>query len=86
MEPVYPKPNPEYRQQVLNEFYKKVKNTSWESCSENEYQGKPRGRKMKGMNHPESKPRTPGERQVWEQQQLNKKQQHYNWFDKWTTT
>lgn len=74
--PVYPKPNPEYRQKVLNDFYKKVRNTNWDSCGEGEYQGKPRGRKPKVAARPESKPRTQGER--------NAKQQGYNWFDKWT--
>ena len=76
MEPVYPKPNPEYRQQVLNDFYKKVRSTNWESCDDTEYQGKPRGRKAKCKVRLESKPRTDGERKA--------KQQGYNWFEKWT--
>jgi hypothetical protein len=76
MEPVYPKPNPEYRQKVLNDFYKKVKNTNWTGCGDNEYQGKSRGRKPKVVTRPESRPRTENERKA--------KQQGYNWFDKWT--
>jgi hypothetical protein len=74
IEPVYPKPNPEYRQQVLNELYKKVRNTNW--GAEDEGCGKPRGRKAKVVTRPESVPRTEGERKA--------KQQGYNWFDKWT--
>jgi len=45
--PVYPKPNPEHRKQILEDFYKKVRNTNWDIKGEDEYQGKPRGRKSK---------------------------------------
>jgi hypothetical protein len=51
-EAVYPKENPEYRQQVLNELYKKVRNTNWDIKGDDEYQGKPRGRKPKPKQGP----------------------------------
>lgn len=73
-EAVYPKENPEYHQQVLNELYKKVKNTNWDV--DDKCKGKPRGRKAKAVVRPESVPRTEGERVA--------KQQGYTWFDKWT--
>lgn len=76
IKPVYPKENPEHRQQVLQAFYKKVRETSWESCDENERPSKPRGRKPKEVKRPESRPRSEGERKV-------AKQQGYNWFEKW---
>lgn len=60
LKPVYPKDDPEYRKQVLEEFYKKVRNTNWEAIDD-EYQGKPRGRKPKIKERPQSKPRTKGE-------------------------
>jgi hypothetical protein len=64
--PVYPKPDPEYRKQVMERFYKLVRETNWnDACGE--YQGKPRGRKAKAFVRIEAKPRQ-GER--------------YNWFDK----
>ncbi len=64
-EPVYPKPNPEHRKRVMEQFYKKVRETNWnDSCGE--YQGKPRGRKAKVIVRIPAKPRQ-GEK--------------YNWFD-----
>ena len=68
-EAVYPKENPEYRQQVLNELYKKVRNTNW--GADDECKGKPRGRKAKAVVRPESVPRTEGER-IAKQQGFNK--------------
>jgi len=64
LKPVYPKDNPEYRKQVLEDFYKKVRNTKWDAIDENEYQGKPRGRKAKVKERPPAKPRTKGEQQI----------------------
>jgi hypothetical protein len=55
-QPVYPKDNPEYRKMVLEAFYKKVRETNWGVTDEDEYQGKPRGRKAKVKERPESKP------------------------------
>jgi len=55
-QPVYPKDNPEYRKMVLEAFYKKVRETNWGATDEDEYQGKPRGRKTKVKERPESKP------------------------------
>jgi hypothetical protein len=55
-QPVYPKDNPEYRKMVLEAFYKKVRETNWGVTDEDEYQGKPRGRKAKVRERPESKP------------------------------
>jgi hypothetical protein len=64
-EPVYPKPNPEYRERVMKRFYKLVKETNWDSnCGE--YEGKPRGRKPKAFVRIEAKPRG---------------KEKYNWFD-----
>lgn len=66
MEPVYPKPNPEHRKRVMEQFYKKVRETNWnDTCGE--YQGKPRGRKAKTFVRIEAKPRA---------------SEKYNWFNK----
>jgi hypothetical protein len=37
--PVYPKSNPEHRKRVMEEFYKKVKETNW-GYDPDGYQGK----------------------------------------------
>jgi hypothetical protein len=50
LEPVYPKQDPEYRKQVMERFYKQVKNTNWRF--DGEYKGKPRGRKPKKYQGP----------------------------------
>jgi len=64
-EPVYPKTNPEYRERVMERFYKLVKETNWDNnCGE--YEGKPRGRKPKAFVRIEAKPRG---------------REKYNWFD-----
>ncbi len=63
-QPVYPKDNPEYRKMVLEAFYKKVRETNWGATDEDEYQGKPRGRKAKVKERIESKPRTKSEQAV----------------------
>lgn len=64
--PVYPKQDPEYRKRVMEQFYKKVRETNWnDTCGE--YQGKPKGRKAKIIEKPKSQLR-PGE--------------GYNWFNK----
>jgi hypothetical protein len=34
LKPVYPKPNPEARKKVLEDFYRKVRNTRWEEVDE----------------------------------------------------
>ena len=61
--PVYPKPNPEYRKRVMEDFYKKVRETNWnDTCGE--YEGKPRGRKAKFIERPKAQPRL-GERYTW---------------------
>jgi hypothetical protein len=60
--PVYPKPNPEYRKQVMEEFYKKVRNTKWEDPDEK--LSKPKGRKPKKIERIEAKPR-PTEKYNW---------------------
>jgi hypothetical protein len=78
MDPVYPKEDPEYRKRVMEQFYKKVRETNWDSTY-GEYQGKPRGRKAKQTTRIESKPRTLGERQALEKQS-QKKQNKYNWL------
>ena len=65
MIPVYPKENPEYRKRVMEQFYKKVRETNWnDTCGE--YEGKPRGRKPKVFVRIEAKPRA---------------SEKYNWFD-----
>ena len=61
--PVYPKSNPEHRKRVMEEFYKKVRETNW-GYDPDGYQGKPRGRKAKVKERIESKPRTKGEQAV----------------------
>lgn len=50
--PVYPKTDPEYRKRILDNFYTRVKNMDWEAKGEDEYQGKPRGRKPKPKQGP----------------------------------
>ena len=42
----------------MEAFYKTVRDTNWGAADENEYQGKPRGRKAKVIERVESKPRT----------------------------
>ena len=60
--PVYPKPDPEYRKRVMEEFYKKVRETKWEDPDERPC--KPRGRKAKFIERPKAQPRL-GERYTW---------------------
>jgi hypothetical protein len=55
-QPVYPKDDPEYRKRIMEAFYKTVRDTNWGATDEDEYQGKPRGRKAKMKEQPESKP------------------------------
>ncbi len=69
--PVYPKENPEYRQKVLERFYKTVRETNW--GADEERVCKARGRKPKPIVRYESQPRTPFERQAL-------KQTKYNWL------
>ena len=64
--PVYPKPNPEYDAWSRARFLEQVKNTKWDSLDPNEYQGKPRGRKGKVIEHPTAQPRS---------------SEKYNWLD-----
>ncbi len=63
-QPVYPKENPEYRKMVLEAFYKKVRETNWGATDEDEYQGKPRGRKPKVKERLPAKPRSKGELEI----------------------
>jgi hypothetical protein len=64
-EPVYPKEDPEYRKRLMEQFYKKVRETNWnDTCGE--YEGKPRGRKPKVFVRIKAQPRG---------------QEKYNWFD-----
>jgi len=64
LQPVYPKDDPEYRKRIMEAFYKTVRDTNWGVADENEYQGKPRGRKAKVKERPAAKPRTKSEQQV----------------------
>ena len=75
--PVYPKENPEYRQRVLERFYKTVRETNW--GADEERVCKPRGRKPKQFVRIESKPRSESERQAALKQTLVK-QSKYNWL------
>jgi len=63
-EPVYPKRDLEYEARVKQEFYKRIKNTKWNTAEEGEYQGKPRGRKAQIKEKPKAQLR-PGERYNW---------------------
>jgi hypothetical protein len=63
-EPIYPKQDPEYRKRVMEQFYKSISNTKWDTAEEGEYQGKPRGRKAKFVERPKAQLR-PGERYTW---------------------
>ena len=67
MMPVYPKDNGSI-ERVREAFRKKVANWNWEPIDENEYQGKPRGRKP-----------APSKRIA--NVDYNKKRNQYNWFD-----
>jgi hypothetical protein len=62
--PVYPKTDPEYKKRIMEQFYKKVRETNW-GYDENEYQGKPRGRKPKVTTRIETKPRTKSEEKAF---------------------
>ena len=62
MTPIYPKENPEYRQKVLERFYKTVRETNW--GADEERSSKPRGRKPKEVVRYESAPRSEGERRA----------------------
>ncbi len=64
LQPVYPKDDPEYRKRIMEAFYKTVRETNWGATDDNEYQGKPRGRKAKVIERVESKPRTKNEAQA----------------------
>lgn len=61
-EPVYPKPNPEHRKRVMDNFYKKVKETNWQD--DEERISKPRGRKSKILR-PEAKLRPCEKKYNW---------------------
>lgn len=63
MNPIYPKDNGSL-ERAKEAFRKKVANWNWEPIDENEYQGKPRGRKAKVKERPLAKPRTKSEQQV----------------------
>ena len=63
MESVYPKDNGSI-ERAREVFRKKVANWNWETVDENEYQGKPRGRKPKERKRIEAKPRTKSEQKV----------------------
>ena len=62
--PVYPKTDPEYKKRIMEQFYKKVRETNW-GYDENEYQGKPRGRKAKVIVRVDTKPRTKSEEKAF---------------------
>jgi hypothetical protein len=63
IEPVYPKEDPEYRKKVFEQFMRQVRNTRW--IDDNDYQGKPRGRKSKKVTKPKSIPRSEGEQEAY---------------------
>jgi hypothetical protein len=60
--PVYPKLNPEHRKQVMERFYKLVRETKW--SDPDEQLSKPRGRKTKVTERIPTQPR-PGEKYNW---------------------
>ena len=62
MTPIYPKENPEYKQRVLERFYKTVRETNW--GADEERSSKPRGRKPKEIVRHESAPRSEGEKRA----------------------
>lgn len=64
-QPTYPRPNLEYAKTAYDQFLKRVRNTKWEDNNE-EYKYKSRGRKPKEYIRPESRPRSKGERQVYD--------------------
>ena len=68
--PVYPKTDPEYRKRVMDEFYKKVKETNW-GYDPDGYQGKPRGRKAKENKPIKAKPRTKSEEKALAQKEIS---------------
>jgi hypothetical protein len=78
MTPVYPKEDPEYRKKVLENFYRRIRNTNWDTNECNT--GKSRGRKPKPIVRAEVKPRTPSEALASLKQHPVKKQK-YNWFN-----
>ncbi len=60
MKPVYPKDNGSI-ERAREAFRKKVANWNWDTVDENDYQGKPRGRKPKIKEKPKATPRTKSE-------------------------
>ena len=64
-EPVYPKNNGSLKR-ARERFLEKVKNWDWGKVDIDEYQGKPRGRKAKEKKRVESKPRSKGEKEVFD--------------------
>jgi hypothetical protein len=62
--PVYPKEDPEYKKRVMEEFYRKVRETNW-GYDPDDYQGKPRGRKAKVITRVETKPRNKSEEKAF---------------------
>ena len=65
MEVKYPKEDPEYKKRVMKAFYNKIKNTKWDAVDENEYKGKPRGRKAKVTERIPAKLRPSEEKYKW---------------------
>lgn len=68
-QPIYPKDNGSL-ERARERFRQKVANWNWNNVDENEYQGKPRGRKPKLTKRIESKPRTKLEKQAAETKQI----------------
>jgi len=69
LKPVYPKPNPEARKKVLEDFYRKVRNTRWEEVDET-----PKCRKGR-------KPKEQPKAIVDMNKSRNKFKNKYNWFE-----
>jgi hypothetical protein len=62
--PTYPRPNLEYAKITYDQFLKRVRNTKWEDTEDYKYTS--RGRKPKPYVRPESRPRSEGEKQVYD--------------------
>ena len=58
-EPVYPKQDPEYRKRIMEQFYKRIRETNWETeeCSrkgrqrKNSYEGRAKAQPRQGEKY-----------------------------------
>ena len=57
MKPVYPKEDPVYRKSIMDQFYKKVRETKWDCDYDEDKPKRGRQKKNKFKGRPDAKPR-----------------------------